>query len=209
MMPLDLFRNPTFSTATYVGIVANFVFYGLVFVFSLFFQVVQGKSALATGLAFVPLTGFIMFVNVAAGRLIGRFGIRPVILAGLFTASVGYGAMLLINASTTYVAITPIFALAGIGMALTVPSVMTAALAGAASGQAGIATGVLNSARQVGGAAGVALFGSAIGAAGPDGFILGMRISVVLATVALLSALLATLVFVPRYARADSDHVAS
>lgn len=197
MMPLDLFRNRAFSTATFVGIVTNFVFYGLVFIFSLFFQVVQGKSAFATGLAFVPMTGVIMFVNVAAGRLIGRFGIRPVMLAGLGIASAGYLAMLSIGADTTFAAITPIFAAAGIGIALTVPSVMTAALAGARPGQAGITAGVLNSARQVGGAVGVAVFGSIISASGPGGFVFGMHICIALAGAALLAALLITFVLIP------------
>ncbi len=202
MMPLGLFRDRAFSTATFVGVVANFVFYGLVFVFSLFFQVVQGKSAFATGLAFVPMTGVIMFVNVAAGHLIGRFGIRPVMLAGLGIASAGYLAMLSIGADTSYAAITPIFAAAGIGIALTVPSVMNAALAGTQPGHAGIAAGVLNSARQVGGALGVALFGSTIGAAGPGRFVFAMHVSIVVAGVALLSALLITFVFVPSQSRA-------
>lgn len=197
MMPLDLFRNKHFSMSTFVGIVANFVFYGLVFVFSLFFQVVQGKSAFATGLAFVPMTGVIMFVNVAAGRLIGRFGIRPVMLAGLAIASAGYLAMLSIGADTSDAAITPIFVAVGIGIALTVPSVMTAALAGTRPGQTGIAAGVVNSARQVGGAVGVALFGSIIGASGPGRFVSGMHVSIALAGAALLSALLITFFFIP------------
>ncbi len=197
MMPLDLFRSATFSTATFVGTIANFVFYGLVFVFSLFFQTVQGKSAFATGLAFVPMTALIIFVNVAAGRLIGRFGMRPVMLTGICIASVGYLAMLSIGTDTSYAAITPIFAVAGVGIALIVPSVMTAALAGTQPGRAGIAAGVLNSARQVGGVIGVALFGSIIGTAQASGFVAGMHISIALAGAALLASLLITFVFIP------------
>lgn len=197
MMPLELFGNPTFSTATFVGTVANFVFYGLVFVFSLFFQTVQGKSAFATGLAFVPLTALIMFVNILAGRLIGRFGIRPVMLTGLLVATACYLAMLSIGADTSYGAIAPTFMAAGVGVALTVPSVMTAALSGVGLGLTGIGTGVLNTARQIGGALGVALFGSIIGVAGPRGFVFGMHISIGLAGAVLAVALLIAFTLIP------------
>ncbi|MBP2297335.1 MFS transporter [Azospirillum picis] len=197
MMPLELFRNPGFSTALFVGMVINFVYYGLVFVFSLFFQMVQGKSALATGLAFVPLTALIMVVNVIAGTLIGRFGVRPVMLAGLTVAAIGYVAMLSIQAGSSYAAIAPTFIAAGVGIALTVPSIMTAALSGASPARAGIGAGVLNSARQIGGAIGVALFGSILGAMGPDRFVLGMHISIALTGAALVAALLVALAFIP------------
>ncbi|CAO3438463.1 Uncharacterized MFS-type transporter [Azospirillum endophyticum] len=197
MMPLELFGNPAFSTALFVGTVINFVYYGLIFVFSLFFQMVQGKSALATGLAFLPLTALIMFVNVIAGNLISRFGLRPVMLAGLTVATVGYVAMLSIQANSSYAAIAPTFIAAGVGIALTVPSVMTAALAGASPARAGIGAGVLNSARQIGGAIGVALFGSIIGAVGPNSFVLGMHISIALTGAALVAALLVAFAFIP------------
>ena len=209
MVPLDLFHDRSFSTAIHVGVVANFVFYGLVFVLSLFFQTVQGRTAFQTGLAFVPMTGVLLFVNIAAGRLIDRFGVRPVMLAGLGTSFVGYGAMLMVNAGSGLAAFAPVFALSGIGMGLTVPSVMTLALDGAATGRGGIASGLVNAARQVGGAIGVALFGSVIGEVSPDVFVAGMHVSVALAATALLSALAATYLFIPGKARSKmvSDEV--
>jgi DHA2 family methylenomycin A resistance protein-like MFS transporter len=197
MMPFDLFRSHGFSAAIYVGFVANFAFYGLIFVFSLFFQTVQAKSALATGLAFVPMTAVIMIVNVGAGRLNARFGVRPTMLIGLVLAAAGYLAMLSVNAASSYAALAPAFILAGTGMALAVPSLMTAALAGMNPARAGIGSGVLNASRQVGGAIGVALFGSIIGAIGAGGFIAGLHISVALAGAALLSAALVAFLFVP------------
>ena len=201
MMPLDLFRDRTFTAASYIGFVANFVFYGLVFVFSLFFQSVQGKSALATGLAFVPMTAVIMLVNVGAGRLNGRYGVRPAMIGGLAVAAAGYLAMLPVNAGSSYLALAPAFLLAGVGIALTVPSVMTAGLAGTGPERAGIGSGVINTARQVGGAMGVALFGSLIGAAGGDAFVAGMRVSIALAGFALVTAGIVAVICVPRRVR--------
>ena len=56
MLPLGLFRARTFSAAAAIGLLLNIAFYGLIFVLSLFFQRDQGRSALATGLAFAPMT---------------------------------------------------------------------------------------------------------------------------------------------------------
>ena len=207
MMPLGIFRDPTFAAATWVGVVANFAFYGLIFVFSLFFQAVQHRSALATGLAFVPMTGVLLFVNILAGRLIGRNGIRPVMLLGLCTTTIGYGSMLFIGAATPATVIAPAFALAGTGMGLAVPAVMTASVAGSGPGRAGIAAGVLNAARQVGGAAGVALFGSAIVAAGPADFVRGLHLSIAVACAALVSALLVAAAFVSRSGSDSPRHL--
>ena len=196
MMPLTLFRDATFSAAIFVGAVINFVFYGLVFVFSLFFQAVQGKSAFATGLAFVPMTAIIMLVNVIAGRLIGYRGLRPIMLAGLLVAGAGYSAMLSVGEASSYVAIGPTFLAAGVGIALAVPSLMAAAMSGSEPGRAGIGAGVLNSGRQVGGAMGVAVFGSIIGAAGPSRFVAGMHISIGLAAATLFAASVAAFFFI-------------
>lgn len=200
MMPLELFRSRSFSAGSLVGFVANLVFYGLVFVFSLFFQSVQAKSAFATGLAFVPMTAVIMVVNVCAGRLNARFGVRPAMIAGLIVAAAGYLAMLPVDVASSYWALAPAFVLAGSGIALTVPSVMAAALTGTDAGRAGIGSGVLNAARQVGGAIGVALFGSILGTSAGDRFVGGMRISIALAVGALIAAAAVAAFYLPRRA---------
>lgn len=197
MMPLAMFGSRIFSVTTFVGMVLNFVFYGLIFVFSLFFQTVQHRSAFATGLAFLPMTALIMLVNILAGRMIGRFGVRPVLLVGLLVAAVGYGAMLIIKAETSYALIIPSFAVAGVGVALTVPAIVTAALDNAHAGRTGIASGVLNASRQVGGAIGVAAFGAIVGAAGPAGFVGAMHLSIGMAAAALAASFFASLLLIP------------
>ena len=68
MLPLGLFRSPSFSAATAIGLMVNIAFYGLIFVLSLFFQRGQNLSSLQTGLAFAPMTGAIMLANLLAGR---------------------------------------------------------------------------------------------------------------------------------------------
>lgn len=202
VMPPSLFANRDFSVATYVGFVINFAFYGLIFVFSLFFQTVQGRSAFETGLAFASMTGVIGVVNVLAGRLSGRYGARLTMATGLAVAVFGYGLTTTMDRASSIVSVVPAFLLVGCGVALTVPSLMAAALAGIAPERVGIGTGVLNAARQVGGALGVALFASFI-ASDPGHAVDAMRLSVWLSVVTLVSALLATMLFMAKAAPKD------
>jgi DHA2 family methylenomycin A resistance protein-like MFS transporter len=69
LLPLVLFRRATFSASSGMGLVLNIAFYGFIFVRSLFFQREQGRSPLATGLAFAPMTGIVLAANLGAGRL--------------------------------------------------------------------------------------------------------------------------------------------
>ncbi|TWB12004.1 hypothetical protein FBZ99_10752 [Rhizobium sp. ERR 1071] len=104
--------------------------------------------------------------------------------------------MLSIHAATPFSTIIPVFLIAGGGIPLIVPSVMTTAISESETGRAGIGAGVLNSARQIGGAIGVALFGSIIGAVGSTAFVEGMHISVGLAVATFLASAAAVFVFI-------------
>ena len=68
MLPLSLFRSPTFRGAAFIGVLINIAFYGLIFVLSLFFQRAQGRSALETGLAFAPMTAIACTIMDLSGR---------------------------------------------------------------------------------------------------------------------------------------------
>ncbi|HEV2319288.1 MAG TPA: MFS transporter, partial [Verrucomicrobiae bacterium] len=72
MLPLGMFRNRTFRSSTITGVLVNIAFYGLIFVFSLYFQRVRGLSPLWTGLAFVPMTGACFIANLNIGRISGK-----------------------------------------------------------------------------------------------------------------------------------------
>ena len=136
-------------------------------------------------------------VNVLAGRMSGRYGARRTMATGLAVAAVGYGLTTTMDRASSIVSVVPAFLLVGCGVALTVPSLMAAALAGIAPERVGIGTGVLNAARQVGGALGVALFASLI-ASDPGHAVDAMRLSVWLSVATLVSALLATMLFMAK-----------
>jgi len=163
MLPLRLFRSEGFSAAVGYGIIVNFTYYGIVFVLSLYLQRVLGYSAIATGLAYLPLTASFFGVNLFSGWLIGKIGSRLPMIAGAFIDAVGFALLLLLGAGSAYWMMLAPFALMPLGMGLGVPAMTTAVLVSVDRKEAGIASGVLNAARQAGGAIGVALFGALSG----------------------------------------------
>jgi MFS transporter, DHA2 family, methylenomycin A resistance protein len=188
MLPLGLFRSTTFSAATAIGLLINVVFYGLIFVFSLYFQRLEGYSAIETGLAFLPTTAAVMAANLLAGRAAARFSPRAVLGVGSLLMVVGLAALLGIGAGPPYPSLAVQLAALGFGLGLIVP-VMTSSLLGSVDAErSGVASGTLNTARQTGSVIGVALFGSLIGGDLVAGLHVALVVSVVLA---LLAGLLA------------------
>ncbi len=127
------------------------------FVSSLYLQQVLGLSPLHTGLIFLPMTLTIMIVASRAGRLVSRFGVRSVLGGGLIMMTAGMLLFAKIGASGSaivYVMIPGLLTAAGIAMSI-VPSTI-AATQGAKEGQAGLASGLVNTSRQVGGGLGLA-----------------------------------------------------
>lgn len=163
MLPLSLFRRRTFSTAVLFGLCVNLTYYGTVFVLALYLQRVRGESALQAGLAFLPLTGGFLLSNLASGRAVARYGPRAPMVAGALVAALGYGSLYFANAATPLPLLLVPFLLIPAGMGFAVPSMTTAVLASVAPERAGIASAVLNTARQAGGAIGVAAFGALAG----------------------------------------------
>jgi DHA2 family methylenomycin A resistance protein-like MFS transporter len=197
MLPLALFRIPTFTVASLAGVIVNFAYYGLIFVFSLFFQIEQQLSPEQTGLAFLPMTIVLMVVNVIAGRLITRIGARRLMALGLGLAAFGYLLLLPVRIDGPYGMLVVPMLLAASGIALTVPTMTNATLSSVERSRAGIASGVLNSARQVGGMLGVAVFGYLVRDTAPEAFMRGMHRSLGISVALLLAASLLCLFGMP------------
>ena len=89
IVPLELFRSRPVAVSVSVGFTFTIAFYGLVFLLSLYLQDVRGLSPLATGLAFVPMTGLTAFVTLVAPRAAARFGPRVPIALGQLLIVVG------------------------------------------------------------------------------------------------------------------------
>ncbi len=196
MLPLHLFRVHGFTPAMVFGVLVNCTYYGIIFVLSLYLQKALGYSTVNAGLAFLPLTGTFIISNIASGWLGGRFGSRaPMILGGIIGA-VGYGLLLRLDSRSTFLDMLPAFALIPGGMGLAVPAMTAAILSSVEPARSGTASALLNAARQVGGAIGVAAFGASVGEAGAEQIISGLNLTAWIATCLLVLATLFAL-FIP------------
>jgi DHA2 family methylenomycin A resistance protein-like MFS transporter len=175
MLPLALFKRRMFALAAVVGLLVNVAFYGLNFVFSLYFQSINGWSPLATGLAFVPMMAAVLPVNLLAPRVAEHIGAPATIAAGALVAALGCLLLLGIDRGTNYGAICGQLSAVGAGLGLLVPPLTSALLGSVDKSRSGIAAGVLNSTRQTGSVLGVALFGSLVGRT--DTFVTGAHAS--------------------------------
>ena len=190
MLPLPLFRRAPFAAPALLGLVANVAFYGLIFVFSLYFQRIQGDSALRAGLAFLPLTAVVLAANVASSRIAGRIGARGTILIGLAAMAAGCAGLLVVHSATPFTALVVQQVLLGAGLGIVVPPMTNALMGSVDRSRSGIASGTLNMSRQTGSVLGVAVFGSLVAARGRfiAGFHTALVISIGLVIVGMLLA---------------------
>ncbi len=186
MLPLSLFRNRVFASTSLVGLLVNVAIYGLIFVLSLYFQQVNGLSPFATGLAFVPMLGAVLPVNLMAPRVTERIGAPATIAAGAALSSGGCLATLGIAPDTSYWAICLQLIAMSTGLGLLVPPLTSTLLGSVDKSRSGIAAGMLNATRQTGSVLGVALFGSFIGQSGA--FMAGLHKSLIISACLLLAA---------------------
>ena len=192
MLPLSLFASGVFSGAVVFGMLVNFAYYGVVFIFSLYLQQLRGMSAMHAGLVFLPLTGPFILSNLVSGKVVARHGTRWPMVVGALVAATGYGLLALagIAADAPVAAMVPGLVLIPAGMGLAVPPMTTSILSAVAPRMAGTASGVLNAARQVGGALGVAVYGALAASPVAADAIAGTRHAVLVSCALLLAAAL-------------------
>jgi DHA2 family methylenomycin A resistance protein-like MFS transporter len=188
MLPLSLFEERFFAVTTTAGLFLNIPFYGLIFVFSLYFQRVNGLSPLATGMAFIPMLSAFLPVNLISPRLAERYGQKPIIIAGTLIIAISCAGLLGISRGTPYWAMCAQLTGLAAGLGTAMPPLTSAHLGSVDRSRSGLAAGVLNSARQSGSVIGVALFGSLIGQSAD--FISGVHASLLI-SIALLIAIAA------------------
>ncbi|TQF02604.1 MFS transporter [Kitasatospora acidiphila] len=185
MLPLQLFSRRTFTATSLIGVLLNFAFYGLIFIFSLFFQETWKYSPIMAGLAFLPMTAAVMAANLSCARLVKRYGARAVLITGSTLATIGYLGIVPVVGSRSYVELIVQFLVAGFGIGLVVPSMTNAMLGSVDPTNAGIGSGVLNASRQLGGLIGVAVMGLLVGSAASSHFLSGLRAALIAAGIAL------------------------
>ena len=162
LVPLGLFRLRNLSTSSVVGVLWAAAMFAWFFLSALYLQLVLGYSALQVGLAFLPgnLVMGVMSVGVSA-RLVMRFGIKKPLSAGLYIAA--FGLLLLARApvdGSYAIDVLPSMVLLGLGAGIAFNPVLLAAMSEVEPQDAGLASGVVNTAFMMGGALGLAVLAS-------------------------------------------------
>lgn len=174
MVPLGLFSSRTLSTGLGIAAITMAAFYGVVFIQSLYFQQQRGHSALVTGLLFLPMTGMVAALNPLVARIMQRRGLLPTTIAGILIMAAGLGGLCLLSATAPVWLVSLLMVPVGVGGSFTVPPLTVLVMGSIPVEHAGTASGVLNTARQMGGSLGVAIFGAVI--ATQANFTTGLRL---------------------------------
>jgi MFS transporter, DHA2 family, methylenomycin A resistance protein len=188
MLPLAMLRHRTFRAAVLFGVCVNLTYYGTVFVLALYLQHARGELPLQAGLAFMPLTGGFLLSNIASGHAVARHGTRGPMTIGALVAGSGYALLSFVDATTPLAAVLVPCLPIPLGMGLAVPAMTTAVLASVEPARAGTASALLNTARQTGGAVGVAAFGALAGTGAASQVVAGLHADTVISTALLLTA---------------------
>jgi EmrB/QacA subfamily drug resistance transporter len=163
LLELRFFTSAPFAGASAIAVCLSAALGGFLFMNTLYLQDVRGLSPLHAGLYMLPTATMMIIVAPLSGRLVGRFGARPSMLAGGL-AVLASGLMLTGLAPGTPVpSLLGAFAVFGVGVALVSPPIANTAVSGMPPAQAGVAAAVATTSRQVGITLGVAVLGAVAG----------------------------------------------
>jgi EmrB/QacA subfamily drug resistance transporter len=157
LLPLRIFRLRTLTAANSAMAIVGAVAFSEFFLLTLYLQDVLHYSAMQSGAAFVGFAGAVVVVSNLAQAIVGRIGVRPTLTAGLLASAVSVGLLTRLPVHGHYFwDLFPWFVLGGVGMGLSFVPVTIASLTGVERADAGVASGLINTSRQIGGAIGLA-----------------------------------------------------
>jgi EmrB/QacA subfamily drug resistance transporter len=158
LLPLRIFRNRTLTASNASGLLMGGAIFSQFFLLTLYMQEVLHYSALKTGVAYVGLTVTIIAFSAVAQGAVTRFGVRRVLPAGLGLSTIALVLFAQLPVHGDYFTdLFPAFIISGLGLALAFVPISIGALTGVTSADAGIASGLINTSQQIGGAIGVAV----------------------------------------------------
>lgn len=152
MVPLSLFKSPTFTGGAVATFLLYAAMYGVVFFFPQYLQVTTGVDALTAGLEILPWTATLVIVSPFSGRAVDKFGERPIAVIGLAMQLVGYLwiAIAISHPGPYWRLLLPLFC-SGAGISMAGPALQKAVLGAVDASRMGVASGVFNTFRQLGG----------------------------------------------------------
>jgi EmrB/QacA subfamily drug resistance transporter len=217
LLPFSIFRLRSLTGANIVGFLLGASIFSMFFLLSLYMQQVLGYSALKAGLAYLLVAGTIIVAAGASQALVTKIGVRTVLAAGMVLTVAGLLWFSQVSVGGSYqVDLVPGFILAGLGLGFSFVPVQIASLVGVGHDEAGIASGLINTSQQVGGALGVAILstitftqahtylsdhpvpGLPPGAYSPHALVDGFQVAFLAGAGLAVIGLIATLMFVPK-----------
>jgi len=158
LVPLSIFKRRTLTGANIIGLMLGTMVFGMFFLLSLYMQQVLGFTPLKTGIGYLAVALTAVVASGAAQALVTKTGVKPALLGGLALVGGGLVYFTQISANGSYWSdLFPGFVILGIGLGFTFVPISIAALAGVTGRDAGLASGLINTAQQIGGALGLAI----------------------------------------------------
>jgi EmrB/QacA subfamily drug resistance transporter len=161
LVPFRIFRKRTITGTNVVALLVAMALFSMFFFVSLYMQMVLGYDALEAGLAYLPLAGGIIVSAGIASGLVTKFGFKPILVTGLVLTAIGLMWFSQVDVGGSYVSdilFPSLIAAVGLGFAF-VPMTI-AAVSGVEPQEAGLASGLINTSQQIGGALGLAILAS-------------------------------------------------
>jgi predicted MFS family arabinose efflux permease len=158
LMPLGIFRLRTLTAANVSGLILGTALFAMFLMLTLYMQQVLGYSPLRTGVAYLAVAGTsIIWANVAA-QAVNRVGVKPALVFGMAMMTIGLVYFTRVSVHGSYWAdLFPGFLIIGLGIPFAFIPITIAAVAGTKPEEAGLASGLINTAQQIGGALGIAV----------------------------------------------------
>jgi EmrB/QacA subfamily drug resistance transporter len=157
LMRLGILRIKTVSGANVAGFILGTATFSLFLMLTLYMQQVLGYSAMKTGVAYLAVAGTAIFTSALAAQLVTRIGVKPVLVIGMSSLTAGLVYFTQVPVHGSYLGdLLPGFLLVALGLGFSFVPISIAALAGIQPAEAGLASGLINTTQQIGGALGIA-----------------------------------------------------
>ena len=203
-MRFGILQNRTLSGANVAGFILGTSLFSMFLMLTLYMQQVLGYSAMKTGVSYLAVAGTAIIWSAVASQLVTRIGVKPVLVVGMGMLTAGLLYFTQVSVGGSYVSdLLPGFLLTGVGIGFSFVPISIAALAGVKAAEAGLASGLINTSQQIGGALGIAALstiatsqtqdslvsGSVLPQAMVDGFSSAFLVGAVVAALGVVAAL--------------------
>jgi EmrB/QacA subfamily drug resistance transporter len=161
LMRFGILRTRTVAGANVAGFIMGTAIFAMFLMLTLYMQQVLGYSAMKTGVAYLAVAGTAIFTSAIAAQLVTRIGVKPVLVTGMVTLTAGLVYFTQVSVGGSYLGdLLPGFLLIAVGIGFAFVPISIAALAGIQPAEAGLASGLINTSQQIGGALGIAALSS-------------------------------------------------